>query len=71
MEETFRLFIDTSTAPNLILQDGVKSAASIDKPLGPELEAEGLRTLSLSKCSINPEQTPDFRPGKGEELISS
>jgi hypothetical protein len=62
------MVFDTSTAPNPGLQDGVKSAASIDK----------LRTLSSSKRSINPEpstrapaegQTPGFIPGIVEGLI--
>jgi hypothetical protein len=48
--------LDTSTAPDPIPQDGVKSPASIDK----------LRTLSLSKCSIKPEQIPGFSPEKVE-----
>ena len=49
--------MDTSTAPP-ILQDGVKSTASIDKPFDithGSAFIEGLGTLGLSKCSINPE----------------
>jgi hypothetical protein len=61
--------MDTSTAPNPILWNRVKGAASFVGPLGSEIEAEGLRTRSLSKCSINPEFTPAFRPGKVERLI--
>ena len=41
------------------LRIGVKSTASFDR----------LKTLSSSKCSINPEHTADFRP-EVEGLIS-
>jgi hypothetical protein len=61
--------MDTSTAPNPILWNGVKGAASFVGPLASEIEAEELRTRSLSKYSVNPELTPAFRPGKVERLI--
>jgi hypothetical protein len=52
-------FLDTSTVPSP--KGRGQSAASIGR----------LRTVSLSRCSINSEQTPSFRPEKTEELISS
>ena len=35
--------VDLSAPPILVFEGGGKEAASIDRPLGPELEAEGLR----------------------------
>ena len=67
------LLFDTSTAPNPALQDGVKSATSIDALRQTEGREciERLRTLSLSRRrSIQPWANPELWTGERRRPIS-